>query len=294
MCRLKKIEPAARRDLTRKCALLILGSALYAAGFQFFMYHNAIPTGGVTGVAMIINYLTGFPVGVAGIVLNIPVFLIAWRKLGLKFMVASLVGMSLSSALVDLMALSPLNITTQPILACVFGGVVKGFGLGLVYSTGATTGGVDILAKLLRRKYQYINFGTLILALDIIVIVAFAVIFKRYDSAMYGIIAMFIVSKVIDFVLYGAETAKLCYIISDSSEAVKTGIVEKLHRGVTLLEGVGAYSGTKKQVLLCVVKRQQVMELRRIVQESDARAFLVFSDARNVFGKGFMNIYSTD
>ena len=290
---MKKMDKKSR-DMILKGVRLILGCVIYGVGFQFFMYHNAIPTGGVAGVAMIINYLTGFPVGIMGIIINIPLFAVAWKKLGWRFMLASAAGMALSSLMVDALALTPVNLTSEPLLGCVFGGLIKGFGLGMVYATGATTGGVDIVAKLLRRKYQYINFGTIILILDVAIIVAFAVIFQRYDSAMYGLIAMFICSKVIDFVLYGALTSKLCYIISDSSEKVKTDIVNKMHRGVTLLRGEGAYSGREKQVLLCVVKRQQVMELRQLVRESDEKAFLIFTDARDVYGKGFMNIYSSD
>ena len=291
---MKKLDSAKSRAMISKIARLILGCVIYGVGFQFFMYHNAIPTGGVTGVAMIINYLTGLPVGIMGIVINIPLFAVAWKKLGWRFLAASLVGMALSSLMVDALALTPVNLTDDPLLGCVFGGLIKGFGLGLVYSTGATTGGVDIVAKLLRRKYQYINFGTIILILDVAIILAFAMTLGKYDSAMYGLMAMFISTKVIDFVLYGALTSKLCYIISDSSEKVKTDIVNKLHRGVTLLRGEGAYSGREKQVLLCVVKRQQVMELRKLVRESDEKAFLIFTDARDVYGKGFMSIYSSD
>ena len=179
-------------------------------------------------------------------------------------------------------------------LAAIFAGVIKGFGLGLVYSTGATTGGIDIAAKFLRRKDQYINFGTIILVLDIAIIVAFAVSFKLYDSAMYGIISMFIVSKSVDLVLYGGASSKMCYIISDESERVKEAIVSQLNRGVTVIHGEGAYSGKEKQILLCVVKRQQVMDLRTIVQASDEKAFMIFTDARDVYGEGFMNLYSTE
>lgn len=291
---MKKLSKSEAKQFSSVAVRTLLGCVLYAAGFQFFLYHNAIPTGGVTGIAMIVNYLTDLPVGVGVIVMNIPIFLIAWKLLGLRFIIGSAIGMALASVLTDLFALTPLCVTEQPILACLFAGVIKGFGLGLVYSTGATTGGVDVIAKLLRRKYQYINFGTLILFLDVIIIVAFALIFKKYDGAMYGLIAMFVCSRVIDFVLYGALTSKMCYIISDASERVKNEIVEQLRRGVTMIRGVGAYSGVEKQVLLCVVKRQQVVELRRIVRESDEHAFLIFTDARDVYGNGFMNLYSTD
>ena len=277
-----------------KLLRIIAGSFLYALGFQFFLYHNAIPTGGVTGLAMIVNYLTRIPVGVLIIVMNVPIFLVAWHVLGGRYILGSLIGMILSSVFVDLLAMTPINLTREPILASVFAGVIEGFGLGLVYSTGATTGGVDNIAKLLRRRYQHINLSTLILIFDVCIVITFAIVFKRFDSAMYGIISMFLVSKSVDFVLYGAVTSKLCYIISDESERVKNAIVSQLNRGVTVIHGEGAYSGLPKQVLMCVVKRQQVMALRTIVQASDEKAFMIFTDARDVYGEGFMNLYSTD
>ncbi len=243
---------------------------------------------------MTINYLTRIPVGVLVIVMNIPIFLVAWRVLGGRYILGSLIGMILSSVFVDLLAITQVNLTADPILACVFGGVVEGIGLGVVYSTGATTGGVDNIAKLLRRKYQHINLSTLILMFDVCIVITFAVVFRLYDSAMYGIISMFIVSKSVDLVLYGGASSKMCYIISDESERVKTAIVSQLNRGVTVIHGEGAYSGLPKQVLLCVVKRQQVMALRTIVQASDEKAFMFFTDARDVYGEGFMNLYSTD
>ena len=273
---------------------ILIGSALYAVGFQYFLYPNAITTGGVTGVAMIINFLTGFPVGVMTLIINVPLFIFSWKKFGLKFILASLAGTVLSSVLVDVLALYPLEITREPLLGAIYGGLIKGFGLGIIYHAGATTGGVDIIAKFLRRKYQHINFSTFILGLDAAVIVAFAVIFKRYDSAMYAIICMFIASKVIDLVLYGAVNTKVCYIITDESVRVKDAIVNDLGRGVTYLHGEGAWSGKEKNVILCVIKESQIVELKKLVQDIDEKAFMIVSDSREVFGKGFSYIGDRD
>ena len=269
---------------------IVIGAALYAAGFQFFLYPNAISTGGVTGVAMIINFLTGFPVGVMTIIINIPLFIFSWKKFGLNFIIASLVGTILASVFVDLFAQIPLEITHEPLLGAIYGGIIKGFGLGVVYQTGATTGGVDIVAKFLRRRYQHINFSTFILGLDVVVIVAFAVIFKRYDSAMYAIICMYIASKMIDLVLYGAINSKVCYIITEKSAEIKDGLVNQLHRGVTFLHGKGAWSGEERDVILCVIKQSQIVELKRLVRAVDDHAFVIVSDSREVFGNGFSYI----
>ena len=151
--------------LTKYC-LIVLGCVIYAAGFQFFCYPNAITTGGVVGMAMIINQLTKLPVGVLTIVMNVPLFLVAWRHFGLDFLIGSLVGMGLSSLMVDLCATFGIVATGDPMLAALIGGVIKGIGMGMVYYVGATTGGIDIVIKFLRKRYSYINFGTLMLLMD--------------------------------------------------------------------------------------------------------------------------------
>lgn len=273
---------------------IVLGALLYAIGFRFFLYPNDVVSGGVTGVAMIINHLTAIPVGMMVLIINVPLFLFSWKKFGLRFMVASLVGTALSSVALDLLALVPVEVTREPMLAAVYGGLIKGFGLGIIYRVGATTGGTDLIAKFLRRRYPYINFGSLLLALDVAVIAAFALLFRKYDSAMYAIICMFIASRVIDLVLYGAVNSKVCYIITDHSEAVKDAIVTQLHRGVTFLHGEGAWSGKEKDIILCVIKQQQIVDLKRLVEAVDEKAFMIVSDSREVFGKGFAYIGDED
>ena len=278
------------KDYVWQYVLIIIGSALFAAGFQFFLYPNSIIVGGVSGIAMIINDLTELPVGVMNIVLNIPLFIIAWRQFGTKFVIGSFVGMMLSSVFVDLFALVSYSPTDDMLLACIIGGAIKGLGMGIIYYAGATTGGTDIIAKFVRLKYPYINFGTLILITDAIIILAFAIIFHKVEGAMYAVIAMFVVSRVIDLVLYGVDNSNVCYIISEKSEQLVNDITDSLHRGVTILEGEGAYSHQNKQVLLCVVKRTQVSDIRKIIKSVDENAFFIITDAKNVFGKGFGDI----
>lgn len=287
------LKPEASRILGRavKYFVIILGSAIYAAGMQFFMYPNSVISGGLVGVAMIINQLTGLPVGLMTILMNIPLFIVAWRYFGLDFLVGSLVGMGLSSAFVDLFALTGIVMTDDIMLASVIGGVIKGAGLGMVYYVGATTGGIDIVAKLLRQKSPHLNFGTVILALDAVIVFAYALILNMYESAMYSIIAMFVVSKVVDLALYGIDNSVVCYIISrKNDEMIKEITYGPMHRGVTLLQAKGAYSGRDEQVILTVIKRHQIPEIRRIVKETDEDAFFIVTDAKNVFGNGFDNI----
>ena len=277
--------------LVFKYAVILLGTLLYATGFQFFLYPNNITSGGVVGTSMIINQLTGLPVGVMTMLLNIPLFLVAWRHFGLDFLIGSLAGMGISSILVDLFAGFGIVLTNDPMLAAVIGGVIKGAGLGVIYYVGATTGGIDIVVKILRRRLSSVNFGTIMLALDTVIIVAYAMILGRYESAMYSLIAMYVTTKVVDLVLYGIDNACICYIISEKTGEITDEIVNgTLHRGVTLLEGRGAYSGAHRDVLMCVIKRQQIGQLKRLVKGRDERAFFIVTNAKNVFGNGFENI----
>lgn len=273
-----------------KYVKIIVGTILFAAGFQFFAYPNDISSGGVTGLAMITNYLTGLPVGVVSIIINIPLFMFSWKKFGLEFIISSLVGMLGCSIFVDLFSMLNFVATTEPLLAAVYSGIIKGLGFGIVFSTSATTGGVDIVARYMRVKYQHINFSTFILILDAVVILAFAFIFEKYNSAMYALISMFLCSKVIDLVLFGAVNSKVCYIITDESNKMKTALMNGLHRGVTLLHGEGAWSGREKDVILCVIKSRQIVELKHIIKEIDPKSFLILSDSREVFGTGFTYI----
>ena len=277
--------------LLHKYLTIIIGAVLYAIGFQFFLYPNNITSGGVVGTSMIINQLTGLPVGVMTILLNVPLFLIAWRHFGLDFMIGSLAGMGLSSVLVDVFAGFGLILTDDPMLAAVIGGVIKGAGLGIIYYVGATSGGIDIVVKILRHRLASVNFGTIMLALDTVIIAAYAMVLGRYESAMYSLICMYVTTKVVDLVLYGIDNACICYIISDKTAEITQEIVSgQLHRGVTLLDGKGAYSGTHRDVMMCVIKRQQIGELKRLVKNWDEKAFFIVTNAKNVFGNGFENI----
>ena len=285
---MKRLQENRLGHILRKYLVITVGAVLYAVGFQFFLYPNNITSGGVVGTSMIINQLTGFPVGVMTILLNVPLFIIAWRHFGLDFLIGSLVGMGLSSVLVDVFASSELILTDDPMLAAVIGGVVKGMGLGMIYYVGGTTGGIDIVVKILRRKLASVNFGTIMLALDTIIIAVYAMVLGRYESAMYSLIAMYVTTKVVDLVLYGIDNACLCYIISNSTEEITKEIVSgPLHRGVSLREGRGAYSGTHRDVMMCVIKRQQIGQLKRLVRNVDEKAFFIVTNAKNVFGNGF-------
>ena len=289
---MRKITKAMAKDFALTSLQIVFGAALYAAGFRLFLYTNDIPTGGLTGISMIINFLSGMPVGVMTIIMNIPLFLFSWKQFGLRFMLSSLAGMTLSSVFVDLLGSVNLDIIREPLLAALYGGAIYGLGLGLVYRGNGTTGGSDIVAKMLRHRYQHVNLSTFLMVLDVAVALAFGLIFDKIDRSMYSVVAMFIASKTIDFVLFGAINSKICYIISDAHEAIKDAIMQQMDRGVTFLHGEGGYSGTEKKVILCVIKRNQIVTLKKLVRELDEHAFMMVSDSHEVFGEGFSYIGS--
>ena len=209
---------------------LVVGSALVAAAFQFFTFPNSIVSGGVTGIAQIIRLLTGIPVGVLSILINIPIFYLGWRhRLGTRRLILALCVMALISVLIDALALTGLVVTDEPMLGAVYGGVLNGAGYGLIYTTGTTGGGTDIVAKMLRRRYPYINFGTLLFGMNVIVVLTFAFLFKKYDSCMYTMIEMFISSKVVNLVLYGPGVSEVCYIITNNVNAIKSAADGAVH-----------------------------------------------------------------
>ena len=288
------VESSRGAKLRRKIlkySLIVLGSVIYAVGFQFFMFPNRIVSGGISGISMILNHFTHWPVGMMVIAMNVPLFLIAWRHFGLDYLVGSLVGTAVSSLFVDLFASTGIVATTDPMLGSIIGGVIKGAGMGIIYYVGASTGGIDIVAKMLRQKYQQINFGTIVLILDVMIVVVYALVLNQYESAMYSLIGMYVVSKVVDLALYGIDNSSLCYIVSEKSEELANEILSgHVHRGVTILEGEGAYSHRRKNVILCVIKRTQMGEMRRLVRRVDEHAFFIVTDAKNVFGTGFENI----
>lgn len=287
----KQISGKSALSIAVKYLIIVVGSLIFAAAFQFFLFPNSIVSGGVTGIAQIINRLTGLPVGVLSIIMNVPLFIIAWRHFGLDFIVSSFVAMTLFSVFVDVFAVLDIAVTDDAMLATIIGGVIKGIGLGMIYYVGSTTGGIDIVVRLARRRYPHINFGTLMLIMDAVIVAAYAIIFRIYDSAMYSLICMFVMSKVVDLVLYGLDNSSICYIISEHSEdIVKEITFGELHRGVTLLSGEGAYTHEKRPVVMCVIKRPQIAAIRRLVRKLDPNAFLIVTDAKNVFGKGFDSI----
>ncbi len=278
-----------RRKWIKRVILILVASLIYAFGFNCFFDANQIAYGGVTGFAQAIHLaLPHIPVGVMVIVFNIPLFILAWKYLGGQFLALSLFTMAVSSVFIDVMDLLYTFPPREPLLAGIYGGVILGFSSGLLMRQNATTGGTTILARLIKRKLPWVSMGTLQLAADLISVAVVAIVVRKVDSALYGVIALYISSKVIDMVLYGASRARLAYIISmEHTTDIARVITRDLSRGVTLIPSTGGYTGEPHTVLLCAIKRNQIVELKRVVKEIDLDAFIIVCEAKEVFGRGF-------
>lgn len=273
--------------IIKRYAIITLGCALYALGFNWFFVPNHMTVGGFTGLAQIINhFLPVLPVGTIALVLNIPLFLLGWKKIGRDLLISSLYATAVSSLMIDLLTSLYTFPAMDSILACAYGGIVVGLGCGLMLRESATTGGTEMAARLLKLKFQGLSIGNLCLALDVAVTVGYALCFRNMIPAMYGIIALYILTLVMDRVVYGPNASKVAYIISEEYEAVTRELL-KLDRGVTLLNGKGAWSGKEKQVILCAVGRSQIIPVKKLVQSIDPNAFVIVCDAHEVLGEGF-------
>ena len=283
-------------DLLKSYAVITLGALVYAVSFVWCYDPNHIGFGGVTGLAQIINtFVPVLPVGIMAILFNIPLFWLGWRLLGGHLLVSSLYAMAASSLFIDaLNYLFPNIPPMEPVLAAIFGGVLLGAGLGIVFSRGATTGGTDLLARLLKLKFAWLPVGKLLLAIDLVVVLTAAAAFRSLESGLYGLVGLYISTVIMDKMLYGMDTAKVAYIISDRDREIAHAIVADLDRGVTVLPGTGAYSGHPKNVLMCAFKQRQIVNLKAMVKNIDPAAFMIVCDAYEVLGDGFRAYQQND
>lgn len=267
--------------------LIICGAAIYALGFDLFLRPNGINGGGVSGVGQLVAQLTPMKaIGVFVVVCNIPLFIAGWKRLGRRFILGSLVGMLTSSIFLDLFAMLP-GFQVEPLLAGVCGGLTVGLGLGLVFLRGASTGGVDIIARLVRQKVRSAPIGRIMLVVDGLIAVLTGLVYQDINRVLYTAVALYASSVAMDAVIYGRNDSGVALIISDKYEDIARAIDQKLERGATLLQGMGAYTRREKLVLLCAVKSSQVGRLQALVTEIDPDAFLIVQKAHQVLGEGF-------
>ncbi len=274
-------------------AEIVGGCAIFALGFDLFLIPNDLNAGGLSGLAMIVVEVIGHgSVGFLTLVANIPLFLVGWKQLGRRFFVGSLIGSVALSAFVELFTILP-SVQTDPMLGALYGGLFCGVGSGLVFLSGASTGGADIVVRLLKQHFRHVPLGKIFMAFDGVVILLTALTFHNVNTLLYCGITLFCCSQLVDAVVYHFDYSKVALIITSKYDEVAEVIGNKLYRGVTFLYGQGSYSGKDTKVILTAIKRQQVADLKELVVTIDPNAFIILQESHQVLGDGFAR-YSRD
>lgn len=278
-----------KKILTRvsDLSVYLIGSIIYSVAVLLFLSENQISPGGITGIATVLNHLFSLPVGTVVFLLNIPILIIGFMKFGGIFIVKTTVATAVISIFLDIAEEILPTFKIEPILAAVFGGILMGFSLSLFMLRGATTGGVDIIAKLINRRYPHITVGRLMLLSDAIVIALTTLVYKNVESALYSVVALYASSRIMDIMLYGADKGKIIYIISDNADTIASEIMKLVSRGITVLDVKGAYTGSSRKMLMCTVRINEVSSVCRLIREYDKEAFTVIAEAGEILGEGF-------
>ncbi len=274
--------------IVKDYAIITISCLLYAFAFNCFFETNNLAMGGFTGIAQVLNrFLPALPIGTTVFVMNVPLMIIGVKKQGWSILFASVYAIFVSSLMIDTMNMFIKFPTTEPLLACIYGGVLLGISLGLMMLKSATTGGTELAARLLKYVLPSISIGKICLIIDVSVICIYALTFRSLDNALYGIIAMYVSSLAMDMVVYGSSNAKLAYIISDKSEDIKQKLMN-MGLGATIFNGSGAFTGNQKNILMCAARPNKIARIKAAVNEVDPKnAFIIVTDAKEVFGEGF-------
>ena len=278
---------AWRKETLIAYAQIVLGCIIGGAAYPMFLVPNNIAPGGLTGVATVLNFLMDVPVGLTSMLMNIPLFILGYKAMGRVFVVRSFIATVLFSMAIDLIKVPA--VTMDPLLGTLYGGVLLGIGLGLILRGGATTGGTDMVARMVHSRFPFISVGMFLMMIDGLVVVL-AGVCVGLNEGLYAMIAIFVSSKLIDMVMAGLTQTRACYIITSATDAVTDRIMEEMDRGVTHLMAKGAYSGTARPVILCVLSSQEVVKLKDIVREEDEKAFMFITGAHEALGEGFSKL----
>ena len=276
-------HPAAAERLF-SYAQILLGALIAGAAYPLFMTPNRIAPGGMTGIATILNHLFHWPVGTVSLILNLPLFLISYRAMGRVFAFRSLIATIFFTLFIDILPLQPM--TNDPLLGALYGGVMLGAGLGLIMRGGATSGGSDMIARMVHKRFQFISVGSFLFAIDFAVVVSAGFLIGTTE-ALYALINIFLSAKVMDVVIIGFSSNKACFVMSSRWKEISERIMREMDRGVTQLTARGAYTGTERPTLLCVISRSEIMAFKRILREEDENAFVIIVEAHEAIGDGF-------
>ena len=277
-------------------AFMAAGAVVYAVSVNAFTSPNNIAPGGVTGIATMLNYLFSTPIGLVAFLINIPIILWAVVEIGYKLVAKSVVAILLSSVAIDLLAPIVPSYQGNMILVALFAGLCEGLGLSLTFLRGATTGGTDMLARLLGRRKPHLSMGKLMLAVDGLIVLASAFVYGSIENAMYACIVIFVSTRLIDSILYGTDvgTGKLFFVMSPKVRQMGDRIIREVDRTVTYLDSHGGYTNEPGETMLCAVRRFEVFQVQAIIREEDRDAFVIVGDAGQITGEGFRSAHSDD
>ncbi len=271
----------------KKYLYVLAGAAVMALSLDVFLVPARIAPGGVSGLATVISYFANLPVGIMIFVINIPILIWGVFEFDIRFLVSSIVGTLALSVFTEIFALCLHPVTDNEMLSAISGGVLMGFGMAMVLRTGSTTGGTDIVAKILKKRLPYFSMGLFILIIDAAVVVLSAAVSGKWEIMLYSGISLYVSTKVIDGILDGVNYGKMALIISDYAEDISKIISKKMHRGTTNLYGFSTFSGADKRVVMCVVRRNEIVKLKELVKNADEKSFVIVADVREVLGNGF-------
>ena len=273
-----------------------VGSVLYGMSVNMFTAPNQIAPGGLTGLSTLINHVFGTPIGTVIFIMNLPLFAWAFLAIGYKLVMKTVVATFMVSAAIDLMSFIVTPYYGNQMLAAIFGGVVEGFSLSSFFMRGGTTGGTDLLARLLNNHLRHISMAKLMMCVDVVIVALAGFVYQSLESAMYALIVIFVSTRLIDTILYGTDvgTGKMLYVISEKNKEIARIIMEELDRGVTFLKSRGAYSGREGEIILCAVRRDEVVKVNDIVRGVDPSAFVIVGEAGEISGEGFREYHQND
>lgn len=274
-------------QLLKNNLMWVIGCSLYSIGVCSFAVPNSIAQSGFTGIAVIVNHLFSLPVGIVNLALNIPMLILMWIFLGRQLVARTLWVTVILSAALDIFASFMPTYTGDTLLASLFCGLLEGAGLGLITITGATSGGTDIVARLIHKKWKFITIGKVVLVADALVIISNMIVFRSIESGLYAIIVIFASTKLIDSMVYGTGNGKMLMIITEKPDEISKAIITSSHRGVSIVPVVGAYTGENKNMLICVARRHEIPGIIRTAKAIDTKTFIIVSEANEILGEGF-------
>ncbi len=276
--------------------IVLAGTAIYAVGLYYFVEPSNTAPGGVSGIALLVNYATGFPVGITSALINFPLLILGLIFLGKEFILKTLLSVASFTVIYDYI-LTPLHFPYydgERLMASLFGGIVTGIGLGLVFYAAGSTGGTDIVTKLVQRRFPHMQLGRILLIVDLLIVGASIIVYRSIESALYAIIVIYANTQLINVVVYGNDSGRLLYILSNHYREITDGILSTIDRGVTLLEGEGGYTGEEKKVILCALRKNEYHKVKKLVRSIDPNAFIIAAESFEVEGEGFKDIQKED